>query len=131
LQCQLRWFGFAGGKGAHEAADLFFRNRSEKLDAGQTRRGEQLRELLFRGRSFQGHAIQQQLRIRRSEQQARVRPHGDGGAQLLPCDLELFDGPGMLVAVQASKLQQDVQASYESASGRCFWVCFHPAPRRP
>jgi hypothetical protein len=52
LQCQLRGFGFARRKSAHEAANLFFRDRSEKLYAGQTRGGEQLRELLFSGRSF-------------------------------------------------------------------------------
>ncbi len=40
LQCQLGGFGFARGKGMHESAKLCFRDRSEKLYAGQTRRGE-------------------------------------------------------------------------------------------
>ena len=118
LQCQLRGFGFAGGKGVHEPANLFFRYGSEKLYAGQAGGAEQLRELLFRGRSFQGHAIQQKLRIRRPQQQAALRPKRDSCPQLLPSDLELFFGPGMLVPVQAGKLQENVQASYESASCR-------------
>ena len=108
LQRQLRWFGLPGGKSVNKSANLFFCDRSEKLYAGQARRAEQLRELLFGWRPFQRHTIQQELRIRRSEQQSPVRPHGNSGAQFLPGDLQLFDRPGMLVAVQASKLQQNV-----------------------
>jgi hypothetical protein len=40
LQCQLGWFGFSCGKGMHESAKFFLRDRSEKLYAGQARRGE-------------------------------------------------------------------------------------------
>jgi hypothetical protein len=49
LQRKLGGFGFAGGKSAHESANLIFRDRSEKLYAGQTRRRKQLRKLLFSG----------------------------------------------------------------------------------
>jgi hypothetical protein len=131
LQRQLSWFGLAGGKGVHESAKLFFRDGSEKLHTCEPCGGEQQCELLFCGRPFQRHTIQQQLRMRRSKQKPRVRPQGDSRAQLLPGGLELFDSPGVLVAVQAGKLQEDIQASYEGASGRCFWVCFHPAPSTP
>jgi hypothetical protein len=131
LQSQLCWFGFAGGKRPREPSNLFFRNGSKELYAGQACGAEQLRELLFSRRTFQRHSIQQKLRIRRSEQHPLVRPYGNGGAQLLPRNLELFDRPGMFVAVQAGKFQQNVQASYEGASGSCFWVYFHPTSRTP
>ena len=49
--------------------------------------------------------------------------------QLVKSNPKLFDGTGMFVAVQAGVLQQDVQASYEGASGRCFWIRFHVPPR--
>ena len=123
---QFRRFGFASGKGVNKPPDLFLRHGSKKLHAGQPRRREQLRELLFRRRSFQRHAIQQKLGIRGPEKQPPICPQRNGGAQFLPGDLELFDGTGVLVAVQAGKLQQNVQASYESASRRRFGVCFHP-----
>jgi len=49
LQGKLGGFGFAGGKSPHESANLIFRDRSEELYAGQTRRRKQLRKLLFSG----------------------------------------------------------------------------------
>jgi hypothetical protein len=48
--------------------------------------------------------------------------------QLLPGNFELFHRASVLVAIQAGKFQQNVQASYECACRRCFWVCYHPAP---
>ena len=49
LQGKLGGFGLAGGKSAHKSANLFFRDRSEELYAGQTRRRKQLRKLLLNG----------------------------------------------------------------------------------
>jgi hypothetical protein len=73
LQRQLGWFGFARRKSAREPANLLFRNGRKELYAGQARGREQLRELLFSGRSFQWHAVQQELRIRCSEQKPCIR----------------------------------------------------------
>ena len=131
LQRQLGRFGFAGGKSAREPANLFFRNGGKELDASQACRREQLGELLFRWRSFQRHAIQQKCVFRGPEQQPCVCPHGNGRAQFLPGDLQLFVGPGVLVAVQAGKFQQNVQASYEGASCRCFWVLLSSCAKSP
>ena len=47
LQGQLGRFGFAGGKGAHKSANLFFGEGGEKLYAGHPGGRKQLRKLLF------------------------------------------------------------------------------------
>jgi len=128
---QFRRLGLARGKRVDKAAKFFFRDGSKKLHTGQACCAEQLCKLLLRRRPFQRHAIQQELRIRRPQQQPAVCPHRNCGAKFLPGNLQLFVCPGMIVPVQACKLQQDVQASYESASGRCFCVYFHPSPLGP
>jgi hypothetical protein len=128
LQGEFRRFGFAGRKCMREPAEFFFGDGGKELNAGKARRGEQLRKLLFRRSTFQRHAIQQKLRTCRSKQQSALRAEGDRCVQLFPGDVELFDGTGVFVAVESGILQQDIQASYECASCRRFWICyFHPA----
>jgi hypothetical protein len=78
--------------------------------------------LFFSGCAFQWYAIEQELRTRRAQKKSPFRSEGDGRAQLLPGDLQQFDGARVPIPVQARELQQDIQASYESASCRCFWV---------
>jgi hypothetical protein len=112
----------------HKSAELVFGDGSIELDTGQACRGEQLRKLFFRRRTFQRHTIQQELRACGAHQQPALRAKGNRCMQLFPSRFELFVGTGVFVAVEPGKLQQDVQASYECASCRCFWVCFHPAP---
>lgn len=127
---EFRWFGLSSGKRSRESRQLFLVDAREKLHAGQARRGQQLCKLSFSRRTFQRHAIQQKLRTRRAQQQTALYFQRNGFVQLLRSNLELFERTDMVMAVQSGKLQQDIQASYESASGRCFWVCFHPSPRR-
>ena len=119
---ELRRLGFSGGKRQSESREFFLGHRGEELNASQPCRGQQLRELLFSGGAFQGHAVQQELGTRGSQEEAAIRPRRDSGMQLVKSNPKLFDGAGMFVAVQAGVLQQDVQASYEGASGRCFWI---------
>jgi hypothetical protein len=66
LRRQLGRFGFSGWKGTHETRQLISRYRGEELYACQAGGGEQLRKLLFRGRAFQRHAIEQKLGTRRA-----------------------------------------------------------------
>lgn len=49
--------------------------------------------------------------------------------EFLPGRLKLFHRANVVEAVETRKLQQNIQASYESTAGRCFWIYFHPAPR--
>jgi hypothetical protein len=98
------------------------RHGRKKLHAGKSGGGQQLRELLFSGCAFERYAIEQELRTRRAQKKPPFRSEGDRRAQLLPGDFQQFDSTRVPIAVQARELQQDVQASYESASGRCFWV---------
>jgi hypothetical protein len=64
LRRQLSGLGFSGRKGTHETRQFISRHRGEELDTRQTCGGEQLCKLLFRGRAFQRHAIEQKLGTR-------------------------------------------------------------------
>jgi hypothetical protein len=58
LESQFGWFGFAGGKSARKAPELFFRHAGKELHAGEACGGEQLGELFFGWGTFQRHAVQ-------------------------------------------------------------------------
>jgi hypothetical protein len=58
LESKLGRFGFASGKGACKAPNLFLRYAGKKLHAGEPGGGQQLGELLFSRSTFQRHAIQ-------------------------------------------------------------------------
>lgn len=105
LQGELSGLGFPGRKCMREPAEFFFGDGGKKLDAGEAGRGEQLRKLPFRRSTFQRHTIQQELGTCRSKQKPALRAEGNRCAQLFPGDLELFDGTGVLIAVQPGKLQ--------------------------
>jgi hypothetical protein len=105
LQGEFSGLGFPGRKCMREPAEFFFGDGGKKLNAGEAGRGEQLRKLLFRRSAFQRHAIQQELRTCRSKQQSALRAEGNRCVQFFPGDLELFDGTGVLVAVEPGILQ--------------------------
>jgi hypothetical protein len=105
LQGKLRRLGFPRRKCMRKPAEFFFGDGGKKLNAGEAGRGEQLRKLLFRRSAFQRHAIQQELRTCRSKQQSALRAEGNRCVQFFPGDLELFDGTGVLVAVEPGILQ--------------------------
>jgi hypothetical protein len=109
-------FCFAGWKGAGKTANFLLCDGGEKLNAGKAGSGEQLSELFFCGSAFQGNAIQQQLRAGGTEHQPVVRTCGNCRAELVPGDVQLFGGTGVLETVQTGKLQEYVKASYEGPS---------------
>jgi hypothetical protein len=103
----------------------------KKLNAGKAGGGKQLRKLFLSRSAFQRNAIQQQLGTGGAEHQPVVRSRGNRLSQFAPCDIQLFDGTGVLETVQTGKLQEYVEASYEGPSRSRLGVCYHSPPRRP
>jgi hypothetical protein len=65
---KLSGLALAGGKGTGKAVQVFLSDRRKELHAAEARRGKKLRKLLFGGRAFDGHAVEQELRARGGEQ---------------------------------------------------------------
>jgi hypothetical protein len=121
----------AGWKCPGKPANLFLRDGGKKLNAGQPGSGEQLGKLFLNRSAFQRNAIQQQLGTGGSEHQPVLRSHGNRFPQFAPCDIQLFDGTGVLETVQTGKLQEYVEASYEGSSRSRLDVRYHALPRHP
>jgi hypothetical protein len=66
-----------------------------------------------------------------AEHQPVVRSHGDRRSQFAPCDIQLFDGTGVLETVQTGKLQEYIEASHKGPSRSRLGVWYHSPPRRP
>src|SRR5262249_25645123 len=109
-----------------KTSELFACHRREKLNTGKAGGGEKLRELFFGGSAFKRHAIQKQLRSAGAEEQAVFGTRGDRHSQLVPSCVHLLDGANVVVAVEACKLQQNVEAANECAPCRCCGVRLHP-----
>ena len=122
LQSELGGLGFAGGKGLREAAQFVQRNDGKELHAGDARGGKQLRELFFRGRTFERHAVEQQLRSGGAEEQTGFGTGRNGSLQFAPGHVQMLNGAGMVVAVEARKLQQNVEAANEGAGRGGVWI---------
>ena len=83
---------FAGRKRAREKSKFFFRDSGEKLDAGEACGGKKLRELLFGGRAFERHAVEQELVAGRAQKQAGVGAGRNCSAQFTKGNAEKFVG---------------------------------------
>jgi hypothetical protein len=56
-----RRLGISAGESAHESRELRLRHCQRKVNAGNTRRSQQMREAAFARRRSQRHAVQQNL----------------------------------------------------------------------
>jgi hypothetical protein len=72
--------------------------------------------------SVNGHAIEQKLRPGRAQQQAGFIGDRNRCVQFVPGGVELFRCTRMVEAVEASVLEQNVEAAYKSARGSLFSI---------
>ena len=109
----------------YELRQLLFTHLSGKLHARQSRRRQELSELLFRRRPFQWHTVQEQLRSGRPQQQSLVGTFRDRGAQFVPRNTQLFGGSSVVVSVEPGKFQENIQTSDKSSACGGLGVRFH------
>jgi hypothetical protein len=95
------------------------------MQAGNFRAGEQLREAALGRGSFEGHAIEQELRAAGAQQQAALAALGKRGVQLLADDVELRHTARVFHSIQAGKFEQHIEAADKGTGGRRFGVCGH------
>jgi hypothetical protein len=107
----------ACGESTHKAGKLSLVQVACKMDAGDARSDQQLRETALGGRGAEGNTIKQDLIAGGSQQQAGVSAFVEREAQFLPGGLKLTHGTHVAEFVEAGKLEQDIQAANESARG--------------
>ncbi len=109
----------------YELCQLSLTHLGGELHARQTRCRQQLGKLLFRGRPFEWHAVKEQLRSSRAQQQTLIGILRDRSAQFVPGDTQLLDSSNMLVAVETGKFQENIQAADKGSPGGGLRVRFH------
>jgi len=127
---QLAWLVVSAGKRAHKSRKITLRCIGRKMNAGDSGSRQQLREALLGCGRTQGHAVQNDLITRSSQQQPRISAVIQSKAQFLPGGLELRRGPHVSKFIQPRKLQQNVQAVNKRArrlSGVAGHLCGVPS----
>jgi hypothetical protein len=107
----IRW------ESAHQAFEVLPSDFRGELNAGEASRRKQLRKAAFGGRGINGHAIEQELRAGSAQQHAGFIRDGNGRVQFVPGGVELLGRARVVKTVEPRVLEQDVQATDESARG--------------
>src|SRR5262249_11174701 len=88
------------------------------MNAGETRRSQEVGEAALRLARFERNPVEQQLVLRNPEQEGSIPFLGKALLQLVPRNFELALCPLVLKPVQSDVLHQDVQTVNEGAGGR-------------
>ena len=110
--------GSAHGECPHQLDKFVLGDLVRKMDAGQTRRGQQLREAALRLPRLQRNSVQQQLVFRDAQQERPVRSLGQTVLQFFPGDCELAFGAFVVEPIEADVLHQYVQTVDKRPGGR-------------
>ena len=108
----------AHGESPHQLDKFVLGDLVRKMDAGQTRRGQQLRKAAFRLPRLQGNSVQQQLVFRDAQQERPVRSLGQAVLQFFPRGCELAFGAFVIEPIEADVLHQYVQTVDKRPGGR-------------
>jgi hypothetical protein len=111
LFSELVGLGVAARKRAHEPRKLRLCQIFREVNAGDSRRGQQLRETSFARRRSQRHSVQQDLVSRSSQQHACFAAFQQRRVQFLPRSFELRGRAHVSELVQTCEFQQNVQTA--------------------
>jgi hypothetical protein len=103
--------GVAARKRAHEPRELRLRQVFCEVNAGDSRRGQQLRETPLACRRSQRHSIQQDLVSGSSQQHAGCAAFHQSRVQFFPGGFELRGRAHVSELIQTCEFQQNVQTS--------------------
>jgi len=106
-----RSFRVSARERAHKSRELRLRECRSKVNAGDPRRSQKLREASFSRRRTQRHAIQQDLRSRSAQQHTAAAAVIQRPAQFFPRGFELLRRLRVAELVQPRELQKNVQAA--------------------
>jgi hypothetical protein len=109
-------FRVTARKCANESRKISLCSVWREVNAGDSRRCQQLREALLRRRRSQRHAVQNDLVAGSAQQQSRVSTLIQRRTQFLPSGFKLCHSAHVPKLVQTCELQQNVQAVNERAS---------------
>ena len=113
---------------AHESRELRLRHCGRKVNAGNTRRSQQMREASFARRRPQRHAVQQNLRPRSAQQHTAPAAVLQRVAQFFPRGFKLLRSLCVAKLIQPRKFQKNVQAADKRPRPAS---CFSTHPRWP
>jgi hypothetical protein len=105
LFCERGRLGIAARKSAHEPRELWLCQSRRKVDAGNSRAHQHLREAFFTGGCPQGHAIQQNLIPRSAKQEPAPAALIERTPELFPRSLKLRRRSHVAKFVKACELQ--------------------------
>src|SRR2546426_200064 len=106
-----RSFRVSARERAHKSRKLRLCECRSKVNAGDPRRSQKLREASFSRRRTQRHAIQQDLRSRSAQQHTAAAAVIQRPAQFFPRSFELLRRLRVAELVQPRELQKNVQAA--------------------
>jgi hypothetical protein len=111
-------FGAPHGESAYQTGKVVERDFVGEQDAGEAGSGQQLCETAFGLPRFERNAIEQKLVVRNSEQEAGVAAFRQSLLEFLPSGFELTFGALVIYSVEASVLDENIEAMQERARRR-------------
>jgi hypothetical protein len=106
-----RRLGVSAGEGAHKSRELRLRECGRKMNTRDSRGSQKVREASFAGSRSQRHAVQQNLRARRSQKHTTAAAVIQRAAQFFPRRFKLLHRLRVPKFVQTREFQQNVQAA--------------------
>jgi hypothetical protein len=122
---QDRGFDIAGRKRLYESGQFLLGCVGEKVNAGEARGRQELREAALRRAGFDGRPVQDELRAGCAKDQSGLVAFENGSAEIGPGAPELLGRARVVEAVQADELQQDIETADKRAGRRQFGIGLH------